>query len=106
MSASPQAAIGRGERREGVRGLEAGVAGGGCYFRFVAAPGQLPDSSDAVVAGALEARGPTALGKGFSRGCTVGSSGVIWKISRKMPGVMRDSGLAITSGLAIEPLMA
>ena len=38
-----------------------------------------------------------------SRRCTFGSSGVIWKMSRKMPGASIDSGLTITSGLSIAP---
>ena len=50
-------------------------------------------------------RVPSRRGPGRSRGTTRGSSDVIWKISRKMPGVRRASGLTITSGLAIEPLM-
>ena len=61
-----------------------------------AAPGAGHASLDMPAAGALEARGPSPFGIGRSRGITRGSSGVIWKISRKMPGVSRASGLIST----------
>src|SRR5581483_119206 len=71
-----------------------------------ATPGLVSPLPGTLAAGALEARDASPLGAGRSRGTTRGSSGVIWKLSRKMPGLTSDSGLTITSGRAIGPWMA